>query len=76
MAQYKLNQVELHKFLLNAQIFIIPLVTQYCGMVGYNLQVDGNVIDITDFIPNSFVLGGMAYYLQATLMDYYRKLRG
>lgn len=75
MMKMKLNNYEFHKFLLNIQIFLLPLAINYLGMVSLNLQVEGNIVDITDFMPNSFVLGGFTVYIQNTLIDYVRKLK-
>lgn len=74
MGALKLNTTEYNKFIRNVITFLIPLVILYLGQVVATLNVEGNLLELVDFIPSSVTLGGMAYYVMSTLIDYKKKL--
>lgn len=75
MNRLKLTTIQLHKWLTNVGVFLIPMFTNYLGYLGTVLMAEGHVFSFSDFIPNSFVMGGIAYYLQSILLDYGKKTR-
>ncbi len=74
MGAFKLNTVQTDKFVNNVVTFLIPLGILYFGQLSGTLGLEGNVIELTDFIPNSVTLGGAAYYIMSVLIDYKKKL--
>lgn len=73
MGALKLTDSKFEKFKHNLIVFIIPLAILYLGQITAALNLQGNVIDLADFTPSSATLGGMAYYVMATLIDYKKK---
>jgi len=71
-----LNKTDQNKWFKNILLFIIPVVTVYLGQLGIQLQADGHMLSLKDFIPGSFVIGGAIVYLQSVLLDYLKKLQG
>ena len=71
-----LSSTDQTKWLKNILVFIIPVVTVYLGQLGIQLQAEGHMLSLKDFIPGSFVIGGAIVYLQSVLLDYLKKLQG
>lgn len=68
-----LNQSDFSKVAKSALIFLIPLATLYLSSVAGTLQVVGHELSIKDFIPNSYVFGGVILYIGNILTDISRK---
>ena len=60
------------KWVNNTLIFIRPVLLLYLGYVSTNIGDHG--FNLSDFIPSSFILGGMVLYVVNVFTDYLRKL--
>lgn len=69
------NETQLDKFRDNAILFLAPLGVIYASAIIGLLQVEGHIISLNDFIPNSFQLGAMALYILNSVLDYLRKIK-
>lgn len=68
----KLNKADIDKIRRNMLKFLIPAILIYLGQVV--LASSDNIVTLQDFIPTSFTMGGIVYYIASTLMDYLTKL--
>ena len=68
----RLNIEDMKKWMNNTLLFISPIAVIYLVFVTANVNEGG--LSWSDFIPNNFVLGTMASYVLAVLLDFFKKL--
>lgn len=73
--QIKLNTTNQNKWFHNTLVFLAPLGILYTTTVIGVINANEGAFSLEAFIPNQFVLGGMALYLLNAVSDYLRKLR-
>lgn len=69
------NKSQTSKWVNNLIVFLIPVGILYFGQIASVLQSEGNVIDLSDFLPNSYNLGAMSLYVVNVLIDYGKKVK-
>ena len=75
MKDLKLTKKENQKWINNLLLFLSPVAIIYIVAVVGLIQANSGEVKLTDFVPNSFVLGSIALYILNTLLDYLRKIR-
>ena len=55
-------------------MFLKPVVVLYITSVVAIISMNGGVIKLIDFVPNSFMLGGATLYILNGALDYLNKL--
>lgn len=76
MNNLQLTKGNQNKWFHNIVVFLAPVGILYLTTVIGVLSTDGHMIAVKDFIPNNFMLGGMALYFLNAIYDYLRKLKG
>lgn len=66
-----MSPIDWSRWLTNAVKFLAPLLLIYVYYVNGQVSQDG--LQLTDFIPNEFVSGGIVLYILNTVQDFLRK---
>lgn len=74
MNNLRLNKVETSKWRANIVRFFLPLISMYLGQLGFTFQIENHVFSLLDFVPSTFLLGAMIFYIQSIALDYQKKL--
>lgn len=70
----KLDAPSQSKWFDNLLVFLRPVVVLYVGTVIGIITLHNGAINLTDFIPTTFTMGGIVLYLLNAILDYFRKL--
>ena len=69
------NETQSGKWFRNIRLFFAPIALIYLTVVAGTLAGEGHVISLKDFIPTTFVQGGIALYLVNSVIDYFKKVK-
>lgn len=68
------NAVNEKKWYRNLLMFLKPVVILYVTAVVAIIGMNGGVVKLQDFVPNSFMMGAATLYILNGALDYLNKL--